>query len=119
LPLKNWGGFPVSRDAVYDDLERLVTAGLGDRVLLSTKPLSRIEAARIVARAIEKVRSDEARVYSLRRDLEPVLDRLIEEFRSAPRCEGAGRGGAWTGGDPKRALRAQRVGENRNSLRPE
>ena len=31
LPLKNWGGFSLYRDAVYDDLERLVTAGLADR----------------------------------------------------------------------------------------
>src|SRR5438093_1972417 len=54
VPLKNWGGFSEFRDAAYDDLERLVTAGLADRVLLNTKPLSRIEAARIVARAIEK-----------------------------------------------------------------
>ncbi len=81
IPLKNWGGFSVFRDAVYDDLERLVTAGLGDRVLLSTKPLSRIEAARIVARAIEKIREDENGLDSQRRDLEPVLNRLIEEFR--------------------------------------
>lgn len=82
IPLKNWGGFAVSRDAVYDDLERLVTAGLGDRVLLSTKPLSRIEAARIVARAIEKIRRDEEGAYNQRRDLEPVLARLTEEFRT-------------------------------------
>ena len=81
VPLKNWGGFSLFRDAVYDDLERLVTAGLGGRVLLSTKPLSRIEAARMVGRAIEQIRSDEAQFWSLRRDLEPVLDRLMEEFR--------------------------------------
>ncbi len=82
VPLKNWGGFSVFRDSVYDDLERLVTAGLADRVLLNTKPLSRIEAARIVARAIEKIRNDGDGVYNLRRDLEPVLDRLIEEFQA-------------------------------------
>ena len=82
LPLKNWGGFSVFRDSVYDDLERLVTAGLGDRVLLNTKPLSRIEAARIVARAIEKIRSDTTGAYNMRRDLEPILDRLTEEFRA-------------------------------------
>jgi hypothetical protein len=82
IPLKNWGGFSIVRDAVYDDLERLVTAGLADRTLLSTKPLSRIEAARIVARAIEKIRRDEAGEYNARRDLEPVLDRLKEEFRT-------------------------------------
>lgn len=81
IPLKNWGGFSEFRDAVYDDLERLVTAGLADRVLLNTKPLSRIEAAKIVARAIEKIRSDEMASLNARRDLEPVLDRLMEEFK--------------------------------------
>src|SRR5436190_17407672 len=81
VPLKNWGGFSEFRDAVYDDLERLVTAGLADRVLLNTKPLSRLEAARIVARVIEKIRSDDTGGLNARRDLEPVLDRLIEEFK--------------------------------------
>ena len=81
IPLKNWGGFSEFRDAVYDDLERLVTAGLGDRVLLNTRPLSRLEAARIVARAIEKIRNDDTGVLNARRDLEPVLDRLMEEFK--------------------------------------
>ncbi len=82
VPLKNWGGFAVSRDAVYDDLERLVTAGLGDRVLLSTKPLSRVEAARIVARAIEKIKRDALGEYNARRDLESVLERLTREFET-------------------------------------
>ncbi len=81
IPLKNWGGFAVHRDAAYDDLERLVTAGLGGRTLLNTKPLSRIEAARIVARAIETIRRDAQGAYNARRDLEPVLDRLTVEFR--------------------------------------
>src|SRR5437763_11433421 len=81
IPLKNWGGFSEFYDAVYDDLERLVTAGLADRVLLNTRPLSRIEAARIVARAIEKIRRDDAGALNERRDLEPVLDRLMEEFK--------------------------------------
>jgi len=82
IPLKNWGGFAEFRDAVYDDLERLVTAGLADRTLLNTKPLSRIEAARIVARAIQKIRGDTDGGLNARRDLEPVLDRLMEEFKS-------------------------------------
>ncbi len=81
IPLKNWGGFSEFQDVVYEDLERLVTAGLADRVLLNTRPLSRIEAAKIVARAIEKIRSDEAGRLNARRDLEPVLDRLMEEFK--------------------------------------
>lgn len=49
-------------------------------MLLSTKPLSRSETARIVARAIEKIRRDAEDVYNTRRDLEPVLDCLKEEF---------------------------------------
>ena len=81
LPLKNWGGFSEYRDAAYDDLERLVTAGLADRTLLNTKPLNRIEAARVVARAIERIRRDDPEGLNMRRDLEPVLDRLMEEFK--------------------------------------
>ena len=53
IPLKNWGGFSEYRDAAYDDLERLVTAGLADRTLLNTKPLSRVEAARIVELGVQ------------------------------------------------------------------
>jgi hypothetical protein len=87
IPLKNWGGFSLYQDAVYDDLERLVTAGLADRTLLNTRPISRVEAARIVARAIERIRRDEGGLNA-RRDLEPVLDRLIEEFR--PELAGLG-----------------------------
>jgi len=88
LPLKNWGGFALHRDAAYDDLERLVTAGLADRTILNTKPLSRVEAARIVARAIERIRRDEEGKLNTRRDLEPVLDRLMAEFK--PELAGLG-----------------------------
>jgi hypothetical protein len=82
IPLKNWGGFSLFRDAVYDDLERLVTAGLADRTILNTKPLSRTEGARIVARAITAIRADTTGRYNNRQDLEAVLDRLIEEFQA-------------------------------------
>jgi len=82
VPLRNWGGFAVHRDAVYDDLERLVAAGLADRAIINTKPLNRTEAARMVARAIEKIRGDEAARYNTRLDLEAVLNRLMEEFRA-------------------------------------
>jgi hypothetical protein len=81
IPLKNWGGFAVFRDAVYDDLERLVTAGLADRAALSTKPMSRTEGARIVARAIAAIRADAVGKYNNRQDLEVVLNRLMEEFK--------------------------------------
>jgi hypothetical protein len=81
IPLQNWGGFAVHRDAAYDDLERLVTAGLADRSVLNTKPISRTAAARIVARAIENIRADTLGKYSNRLDLESVLNRLTEEFK--------------------------------------
>jgi hypothetical protein len=87
VPLKNWGGFALHRDAVYEDLERLVTAGLADRVVLNTRPLSRAEAARIVARAITNIRSDSSGAYN-RLDLGPVLDRLMEEFEVELRALG-------------------------------
>ncbi|MBI1735073.1 MAG: hypothetical protein HYR51_07870 [Candidatus Rokubacteria bacterium] len=96
IPLKNWGGFAIGRDALYDDLERLVTAGLADRTLLNTKPLSRVEAARIVARAIETIRADTDGKWDDRRDLESVLDRLRIELR--PELASLG---VRTNGDPK------------------
>jgi hypothetical protein len=79
IPLKNWGGFALHRDAIYDDLERLVAAGLADRVILNTRPMTRAEAARIVARAISNIRNDNTGAYN-RLDLAPVLDRLMEEL---------------------------------------
>lgn len=81
IPLKNWGGFAVHRDAVYDDLERLVAAGLAGRTILNTKPISRTEAARIVAAAVKAIRGDTLGRWNSRRDLESVVDRLTEEFR--------------------------------------
>lgn len=93
VPLKNWGGFSLYRDALYDDLERLVTAGLTDRAILNTKPLSRLEAARIVAGAIRNIRGDSVGAYNQRRDLEPVLDRLIAELRPELERLGALRAG--------------------------
>src|SRR2546422_4174644 len=81
VPLKNWGGFSEFRDAVYDDLERLVTAGLADPGLLNTRPLSRVGAARVVARAIEKIRNDDAGGLNARRALAPPPHRLMGELK--------------------------------------
>jgi hypothetical protein len=80
VPLKNWGGFAVSRDALYDDLERLAAAGLADRVLLNTKPLSRIEVARVLGRVIQRIRSNDPSFNDSRHDLEPVLERMAREL---------------------------------------
>jgi len=57
VPLKNWGGFSVNRGWIYDALEKIVLAGLADRVLLNTKPLSRVEVARVVAQAVQRIKA--------------------------------------------------------------
>jgi hypothetical protein len=81
VPLRNWGGFAVPWHWTYDAIKRLVLAGLADRVVLNTKPMSRVEMARIVAQAIDRVTGDEGGAYAERRDLENTLYRLLEEFR--------------------------------------
>ncbi len=80
VPLKNWGGFSVNRGWVYDALEKVVLAGLADRVLLNTKPLSRVEAARVVAQAVRRIKMDQSGDYNHRGYLEEVVYQLVEEF---------------------------------------
>lgn len=82
VPLKNWGGSSVNRSWVYDALEKLVLAGLADQVILNTKPLSRVEAARIVAQAVRRLEWDQYGDYNHRGYLEDQLYRLVEEFSS-------------------------------------
>src|SRR2546425_1583579 len=60
VPLKNWGGFSEFRDAVYDDLERLVTAGLAHRRPLDTRAFRRGGGARGVPPPLAKIPEDRA-----------------------------------------------------------
>ena len=80
VPLKNWGGSSVSRSWVYDALEKLVLAGLTDQAMLNTKPLSRVEVARIVAQAVRRLDVDKYGDYNHRGYLEELLYQLVEEF---------------------------------------
>lgn len=80
VPLKNWGGFSVYHSWVYDALEKIVLAGLTDQVMLNTKPLSRVEAARIVAQAVRRLKWDQYGDYNHRGYLEDQLYQLVEEF---------------------------------------
>ena len=73
VPLRNFGGFAIFHHWSYDAVERLVLAGFADRTVLNTKPLTRIEMARIVAAAIEKVRDEDGPIRYRRRDLETTL----------------------------------------------
>jgi hypothetical protein len=81
IPLRNWSGFAINWNWTYDAIKKLVLAGLTDRVVLNTKPMSRLEMARIVAQAINKITGDEGGAYAERRDLEDTLYRLLEEFQ--------------------------------------
>ncbi|MBI4526093.1 MAG: hypothetical protein HY695_20030 [Deltaproteobacteria bacterium] len=80
VPLKNWGGFSIQRSWVYDALEKIVLAGLAERVVLNTKPLSRVEAARVVAEAVRRIRDDQYGDYNHRGYLEETVYHLVEEF---------------------------------------
>lgn len=82
VPLNNWGGFAIQRSWVYDALEKIVLAGLAEEVILNTKPLSRVEAARIVAQAVRRLQEDQYGDYNHRGYLEELLYRLVEEFGS-------------------------------------
>lgn len=82
LVLQQRGGQAVYRSWVYDAIERLVLAGLVDDAVLNTKPLSRVEAARIVAQAIGTINRDQLGTFNDRRDIQDLLDRLISEFRT-------------------------------------
>lgn len=80
VPLKNWGGFSIYRSWVYDALEKIVLAGLAEEALLNSKPLSRVEAARIVAQAVRRLEWDKYGDYNHRGYLEELLYQLVEEF---------------------------------------
>ena len=72
LPLHHWG---------YDAIERLIALGVIDRALIGAKPFSRMQAAQHVARAIELVRADKVELNGREIIAEPLLERLLAEFR--------------------------------------
>ncbi|MGD0265620.1 MAG: capsule assembly Wzi family protein [Candidatus Methylomirabilota bacterium] len=85
VPLKPWTGFDPYRDWTYTAIEKLVTAGLVGPWVLNTKPMSRMEMARIVTVAMRKIQEDQIGRFAQRTDLEPILDDLMEEL--APELE--------------------------------
>ncbi len=72
LPLHHWG---------YDAIERLIDLRVIDRALIGAKPFTRMQAAQYVARAIERVRADEVELDGREAIAEPLLERLLTEFR--------------------------------------
>ena len=72
LPLHHWA---------YEAIERLIALGVIDRALIGAKPYSRLQAGQYVARAIERVRADEVALDGREAIAEPLLERLLAEFR--------------------------------------
>ncbi len=72
LPLHHWS---------YEAIERLTALGVIDRAMVVAKPYSRKQAAKYVARAIERIRADELRADGREALAEPLLERLMAEFR--------------------------------------
>jgi len=72
LPLHHW---------TYEAIERLVALGIIDRAMVVPKPYSRKQAAKYVARAIERIRADQAPAEGQQAIAEPLLERLMRELR--------------------------------------
>src|SRR5437899_9001519 len=69
LPLHHWA---------YEAIERLVALGIIDRAMVVTKPYSRKQAAKYVARALERIRADQVPSDGQEVLAEPLLERLIQ-----------------------------------------
>src|SRR5437867_7271180 len=69
LPLHHWS---------YEAIERLVALGVIDRAMVVAKPYSRKQAAKYVARAIERIRADQVSADGREVLAEPLLDRLLQ-----------------------------------------
>ena len=63
LPLHHWA---------YDAIERLTVLGIIDYALLTPKPYSRKEAAKMISRAIEQIRADRIGVDGRSKVAEPL-----------------------------------------------
>src|SRR5437867_1843166 len=69
LPLHHWS---------YEAIERLVALGVIDRAMVVAKPYSRKQAAKYVARAIERIRADLVPSDGREVLVEPLLERLMQ-----------------------------------------
>jgi Capsule assembly protein Wzi len=72
LPLHHWA---------YEAIERLTAMGIIDRAMVVAKPYSRKQAAKYVARALERIRSNDVTADGREVVAEPLLQRLMTELR--------------------------------------
>ncbi|WHZ23093.1 MAG: hypothetical protein OJF47_002205 [Nitrospira sp.] len=82
-----WGGIASASSNVplhhwsYEAIERLVALDLIDRAMVVAKPYSRLQAAKYIAQAVELVRADRVPMDGREAIAEPLLARLMVEFR--------------------------------------
>src|SRR5207249_9837564 len=69
LPLHHWS---------YEAIERLTAVGIIDRAMVVSKPYSRKQAAKYVARAIERIQSDQVPADGREALAEPLIERLMQ-----------------------------------------
>src|SRR5213594_2445349 len=119
LPLHHWS---------YEAIERLVALGVIDRAMVVAKPYSRKQAAKYVARAIERIRTDQVRADGREVLAEPLLERLLQFLQ--PELVELGAIGAKQERRPSRAasvassrepgtndpIRSEELGETREAL---
>src|SRR4030095_5167998 len=72
LPLHHWA---------YEAIERLTALDIIDHAMVIPKPYSRKQAAKYVARALERIRSNEIHADGREASAEPLLERLMAELR--------------------------------------
>lgn len=72
LPLHHW---------TYEAIDRLVAMGLVNDAMVVSKPYSRKQAARYVARVMERIEGASDSMEDQRALADPLLERLIGEFR--------------------------------------
>src|SRR3989441_12188192 len=72
LPLHHWA---------YEAIERLVALGIIDRAMVVSKPYSRKQAAKYVARALERIRADQVPAGGQQAIAEPLLERLMQVLK--------------------------------------
>ncbi len=87
LPLHHWA---------YDAIERLAALGVIDGAMVGTKPYSRTEAARLVARGIERIKSNQVSGDLGEGEADVLMARLSEEFKGELGLPGERPGGAAT-----------------------
>ncbi len=102
VPLTPWTGFARHWDWTYDALHQVVLSGIAGKVVLNSKPMSRREMALVLADIVRRVQANKVSDFDHRKDLEPILLTLLDEF--SPELLALGVSGYGITGQPHRLL---------------